>query len=255
MNFLTSSLLQSPTVNHGFFTRKNGHSSGIYAALNCGSGSKDVPEHIAANRQSALATMGGDAANLCGLYQIHSNIVHFLDAPWQNDNPPKGDGLVTRQKNLALGILTADCAPVLFTDPQNGVIGAAHAGWQGAVTGIIENTIDVMCNNGAERQNIIAAVGPCIAQQSYEVGGEFLTRFVNEDPKYEKFFAQSPNEGRYLFNLKLFTAHRLENAGIKKTDVFSEDTYADDEHFFSYRRSTHKDEKDYGRQISIIMLL
>ncbi len=255
MNFLTSPLLLTPTVKHGFFTRKNGRSSGIYHALNCGLGSDDVPEKVKYNRQSALSAIGGASAKLCGLYQIHSNIVHYLEEPWQNDNLPKGDGLVTRQKNFALAILTADCAPILFTDPQNGVIGAAHAGWQGALTGIIENTIDMMCKYGAERQNIIAAVGPCIAQINYEVGCEFFIRFVSEAPEYEKFFTKSLNEGCYLFNLKLFTAHRLENTGIKKTDIFSKDTYADNEYFFSYRRSTHKDEKDYGRQISIIMLL
>lgn len=252
---LTSPLLQSPDIRHGFFTRKDGHSSGLYASLNCGPGSDDSPDDVTKNRQAVLSSLDPRALKLCGLYQIHSNIVHYLDVPWQQNSLPKGDAIVTRQKNIALGILTADCAPVLFSDPENGIIGAAHAGWKGALTGILENTVHMMCQQGAEISNIAVAIGPCIAQENYEVGAEFLKHFTDQNPDHQRFFRDSPNKNHYLFDLKGFSLHRLIDAGLDKITSLPHDTYADEEAFFSYRRATHRHEKDYGRQISAIMLL
>ncbi len=243
-------LLQHSNIRHGFFTRKGGCSSGIYTSLNCGPGSDDNPENVKKNRHTILAELGSQGATLCGLHQIHSNIVHYMDTPWV-DELPKGDAVVTRQKNIALGILTADCAPVLFADPENGVIGAAHAGWKGALTGILENTIQIMCQKGAKIPNIIATIGPCIAQKNYEVGPEFLEKFA----EHQHFFIKSTKKDHYLFDLKGFVTYRLEESGLDKITALPQDTYSDEDILFSYRRATHQGEKDYGRQISTIMIV
>ncbi|MBL4801758.1 MAG: peptidoglycan editing factor PgeF [Emcibacter sp.] len=255
MPSLTCPNLLSPNIRHGFFTRKGGHSSGLYSSMNCGPGSDDNPHLVLKNRQRILLELAPQADQLCGLYQIHSNIVHFLEEPWTGDNLPKGDAMVTRQKHIALGILTADCAPVLFADPKNGVIGAAHAGWKGALTGILKNTLRMMCHNGAEISSITATVGPCIAQENYEVGPEFLTSFKNQQADHRQFFQDSPNKDHYLFDLKAFCMDRLTRYGLKNITCLPHDTYARKDLFFSYRRATHHHEKDYGRQISTIMLL
>ena len=252
---LTSPLLHGTNIRHGFFTRKGGHSSGLYTSLNCGPGSDDRLQDVAKNRQAVLSAFGSEATHLCGLYQIHSNIVHYLEAPWQVDSQPKGDAIVTRQKDIVLGILTADCAPVLLADVENGVIGAAHAGWKGVLTGILENTIHMMCQQGAEISNITATVGPCIAQENYEVGAAFLKHFTDQQPDHQNFFRDSPNNNHYLFDLKGYSLSRLAKAGLDNITSLSHDTYADEEAFFSYRRATHRHEKKYGRQISAIMLL
>ncbi len=246
-----SSLLSHSNIRHGFFTRKGGCSTGIYASLNCGPGSDDKPENINKNRQTILSKFAPHATRLCGLYQIHSNIVHSLDTPWDDDRIPKGDAMVTRKKNIALGILTADCAPVLFADPANGVIGAAHAGWKGALNGILENTAHMMCREGADISKITAVVGPCIAQENYEVGPEFLENF----PDYNQYFIPSREKDHYLFDLKAFCLNKLEKTGIGYIEMLPHDTYGDSDNFFSYRRTTHRHEKDYGRQISTIMLV
>lgn len=248
---IRSSLLSLPNIRHGFFTRKGGCSSGIYASLNCGSGSDDTPENIKKNRRTILTELDPHAARLCGLYQIHSTIVHYLETPWADDSPPRGDAIVTRRKNIALGILTADCAPVLFADPENGVIGAAHAGWKGARTGILENTVHMMCHKGAEVSSIIAVVGPCIARENYEVGPEFVENF----PEDQQYFTASYRQGHYLFDLKAFSLSKLEKLSLGKIEILARDTYGDKDNFFSYRRTTHRGEKNYGRQISTIMLL
>jgi len=252
---LQSPLLLTPTVKHGFFTRNGGQSSGIYAALNCGLGSDDAPADVRNNRQMALSSLAGTDAKLCGLYQIHSNIVHDLEIPWDEHRLPQGDAVVTSQKNIALAILTADCAPVLFSDPVNGVIGAAHAGWKGALAGVLENTINMMCQKGAERCHISAAIGPCIAQTNYEVGPDFYKNIMEKSQNYQIFFKDSINEDHYLFDLKNFILHRLNNAHIQNTSLLPHDTYDNKDDFFSYRRTTHLGEKDYGRQISLIMLI
>jgi len=244
-----------PNIRHGFFTRNGGCSSGIYQSLNCGPGSDDNPDNVNRNRQSILSYLAPHPARLCGLYQVHSNIVHYLEMPWKKDRRPRGDAFVTRQKNIALGILTADCAPVLLADPVNGVIGAAHAGWKGALTGILENTLRMMLDKGAELSQISATVGPCIAQENYEVGPEFLACFTNQSPDHRHFFINSSKKNHYLFDLKQFSLNVLEKSGLDNITALPHDTYADEDNFFSYRRATHRSEKDYGRQISAIMIL
>ncbi len=242
-------------ISHGFFTRQGGCSTGIYKSLNCGPGSDDTPENVKRNRQTICASLGGENVRLCGLYQIHSNIVHYLDNTCGDYILPRGDALVTKQRNTALGILTADCAPVLLADPINNIIGAAHAGWKGALTGILENTVKMMCDNGAALENICAAIGPCIAQENYEVGPEFLENFMARNAKYKNYFINSPKEGHHLFDLKGFATKRLKEIGIMNIDILPFDTYANADNFFSYRRTTHHNEEDYGRQISVIMRL
>ncbi len=241
-------------ISHGFFTRQGGCSTGLYKSLNCGPGSDDTPENVKRNRQTICASLGDENGRLCGLYQIHSNIVHYLDNACGDYILPRGDALVTKQRNTALGILTADCAPVLLADPINNIIGAAHAGWKGTLTGILENTVKMMCDNGAALENICAAIGPCIAQENYEVGPEFLANFIKQNIKYKNYFINSPKEGHHLFDLKGFATKRLKEIGIMNIDILPFDTYADADNFFSYRRTTHQNEEDYGRQISVIMI-
>lgn len=231
-------------VLHGFFTRGGGVSTGIYGSLNCGPGSDDDPAHVVENRARALNPLS-ETADLIGLHQIHSNIVHIIDAPLRLE----GDGFVTNRPGLALSILTADCAPLLFADPQAGVIGAAHAGWKGAATGIIENTVQKMCDLGAERSRITAAIGPCIAQPSYEVGPEFYDK-INDS----RFFTPSNKNGHHQFDLPGYILAQLHKSGLTKIDHIARDTYCQEQDFFSYRRTTHRGENDYGRQISIILL-
>jgi len=245
--------LDHPEIRHGFFTRKGGGSSGLYSSLNCGPGSGDIPEIVTENRRRALSCLKVPGASISGLYQVHSSVVHTLDVPGKAGQLPKGDAMVTDRKNIALAILTADCAPVLFADPAHQVIGAAHAGWQGALGGILENTIGEMCRIGAERRDIIAAVGPAISQKNYQVGAEFREKFITRSANYRLFF--TPDGERYLFDLKGFISQRLKNSGIADISLLPHDTYADANDFFSYRRATHRGEKDYGRQISLIMLL
>jgi len=252
---LTSPILaDKPVIKHGFFTRKGGCSTGLYHALNCGIGSEDNPENVKKNRKAVLSSFGRPAVKLCGLYQIHSNIVHFVDQSWRDSPLVKGDALVTRQSNLALAILTADCAPVLLADAENGVIAAAHAGWRGALSGILENTIDMMCHHGAARGNIHAAVGPCIAQKNYQVGPEFFAEFEKRTGDAQSFFIESTKKDHYQFNLKAFVLSRLNHAHIQESTALAHDTYGDEDNFFSYRRTTHFGKKNYGRQISAILL-
>jgi YfiH family protein len=250
--YLTSDILPSP---HGFFTRNGGCSEGIYKSLNCGTGSNDDADHILKNRCTALNEISKNA-DLIALYQIHSNITHIIDIPTterlQGDRAGerrRGDSIVTNKPHLALSILTADCAPVLFHDAKNNVIGAAHAGWNGAYSGVLQNTVKTMCEIGAEREHINAAIGPCIAQASYEVGPEFFERI--DQPQ---FFIPSEKTHHHLFDLPAFVQDQLICCSIEQIDHLESDTYQEEESFFSYRRSTHKNQKDYGRQISIICL-
>jgi len=249
--------LKSPilkNIPHGFYSRQGGCSEGLYTSLNCGLSSQDNPVHILQNREIVRQQMGGGALKLCGLKQIHSNIVHKLDKPWNNDNMPEGDAMVSQNPDVILAILTADCAPVLLADPQAGIIGAAHAGWKGAHLGIIENSIKAMCLIGAKRHNIRAAIGPCIHQQSYEVGPEFFSRLSAEHKDYQNFFQPSDQENHHLFDLESFVENKLLKSEVSQIDKIGQDTYRQDSRFFSYRRSTHNHEKDYGRQISVISL-
>ncbi len=241
-------------IGHGFFTRQGGISEGVLTSLNCGYGSGEAPENVTENRNRAMTMIGCTANRLNTVYQVHSPDVAVADDTWTFDDRPKADAIVTRRKNLAIGVLTADCTPVLFADAENGVIGAAHAGWRGALAGVLENCVRVMEENGAERKHISAAVGPCIHQKSYEVGPEFVQTFVQEDPTSEQFFAPSERDGHAQFDLPGFARSRLEKLDLKRVGDVAVDTYTDQERFFSYRRATHLNEMDYGRGLSAIIL-
>jgi YfiH family protein len=251
--FHESELLVSPGVVHGFFTRQGGVSKDIYAGLNCGPGSNDNKKDIRENRRRAAAALGFAVDHLCTLYQVHSNTVLTVNKPWVTA-PLDADAMVSKTPGLLLGILTADCAPVLFSDAQAGVIGAAHAGWKGAMGGVLENTIDVMMSLGAKRETIAAAVGPCIGQQSYEVGAEFAANFFEKDETSRPFFIPGPREGHPLFHLEGYVVDRLKRAGLQHIEASAMDTAADAAQFFSYRRKTLRGERDYGRQLSAIGL-
>ena len=247
----TAPLLDLPGIGHGFFDRQGGVSEGLYESLNCGTGSRDAPAAVAENRARVAASLG--AQSLVSLAQVHSAIVHTVGADWDGASRPEGDGLVTKRPGVALGILTADCAPVLFADRDAGVIGAAHAGWKGAIGGVTDATIAAMVALGAERGRIVAAVGPCIAQASYEVDAGFARRFEDHDPENERFFAAGRAD-HFQFDLEGYVARRLAVAGVTRVELLGADTYAQPDRFYSYRRATHRGEPDYGRQISLIGL-
>jgi len=251
---MTLEIITSDALNtrHGFFTRIGGASAGIFAGLNCGPGSSDQDDVVQMNRHMVAKSLGVTDENLATLYQIHSPKVITLDAPLTGARP-KADAMVTKTKGLALGILTADCAPILFYDRTSRTIGAAHAGWKGALSGVIGAVIRAMEALGADRQTIHATVGPCISQQSYEVGQEFLEAFIAEGMRYSEFFAQGEGD-RYQFDLPRFCLHQLRAEEIGQANWSGHCTYADEERFFSYRRATHRHEPDYGRQISAIVL-
>lgn len=252
---LTSTALdRSPRVRHGFFTREGGVSDGRYSSLNCGLGSADDPERVIENRRRTMGRLGlGDDA-LVTTYQIHSAQVVVADAPWPAEDRPRADGMVTRTPGVALGILTADCAPVLFADPEAGVVGAAHAGWRGALSGVVEATITAMVGLGADRSSIAAAVGPCIQRASYEVGPEFQAQFIDDEPDTADLFDASSHSDRFRFDLAGYVARRLAAARLAEVEVLPLDTYADADRFFSYRRTTLNGGGDYGRLLSAIAL-
>lgn len=239
-------------VPHGFLGRRGGVSQGVVAGLNVGLGSQDDPAAVAENRRRAAAAVL-PGAPLASLYQVHSADVVRVNAAYPDAERPHADALVTERPGLLLGILTADCAPVLFADAQAGVVGAAHAGWKGALAGVTDATIAAMEKIGARRDRIAAAIGPCIARASYEVDDGFLGRFAAIDPENERFFA-SGRDGRYQFDLEAYVTHRLAAAGLARIEALGLDTYAQSDRFYSYRRATHKGEPDYGRQISLIGL-
>lgn len=241
-------------IVHGFFTRLGGVSQGLYASLNCGPGSNDSADAVRENRHRAAQRLGVASARLCTLHQVHGSSVITVEAAWRHEERPRADALVTRQAGFALGVLTADCAPVLFADPVAGVIGAAHAGWQGAFGGVLEATVDAMERQGATRKNIAALVGPAIAQDSYEVGPEFFERFVAASVENAAFFQPSSRMGHHLFDLVGFVRARLEGARLGRIAALGVDTYADERRCFSYRRATHWREGDYGRLLSAIAL-
>lgn len=236
---------------HGFFTRKGGASSGVFAGLNCGSGSSDQAEIVAINRGRVAEAMGVAPDALAAVHQVHSADVVTITAP--GEARPRADGLVTRQPGIALSILTADCQPVLFADPESGVIGAAHAGWRGAFDGVLEATVSAMAGLGARPDRICAVIGPCISQAAYEVSEEFLQTFLTEDPQNARFFANG-RAGRYQFDLPSYGLYRLREAGVGEASWTGHCTYADPARFFSYRRTTHAGEADYGRLIATIRL-
>ena len=237
---------------HGFLGRRGGVSVGECTGLNVGYGSKDDREAIAGNRRLAIAAILADA-ELATVHQVHSAEVVVAGAPSPQDERPRADAMVTDTPNLLLGILTADCAPVLFADHQAVVVGAAHAGWRGALAGVTDATIEAMERLGARREHIHAAVGPCIAQPSYEVDDAFRVRFLDSDPDNGRFFIAGA-AGKPHFDLEAYVVHRLIAAGIEEVEALNLDTYADPDRFFSFRRATHRGEADYGRQLSAIAI-
>lgn len=244
--------LKVPGVSHSFFTREGGVSGDIFASLNCGPGSGDNTESVIENRNRVRETLG--ANSLVSLYQIHSPKAVTVAEAWTYDARPRADAMATNVAGIAIGILTADCAPVLLADTKAKVIGAAHAGWKGALGGVTDSVIAEMERLGANRAHISAAVGPCISQANYEVGTEFLDAFVKPDPANARFFMPSDRAGHHRFDLEAYVVHRLRGAGLQNITALHACTYARESEFFSYRRATHRGETDYGRQISAIVL-
>ena len=253
MLILHAKNLSLPRLAHGFFGRQGGVSEGIYATLNCGPGSGDDRAKVIENRHRAMQALGADA-RLVTLYQIHSAKAVIVTEPWEIAESPQADGLATALPGIALGLLTADCAPVLLADAEAGVIGAAHAGWKGALDGVVESTVAVMARLGAMRGRIAAAIGPCISQASYEVDNEFRALFTQADSASARFFAPDDRPGRFRFDLENYVAARLALAGVVNAEKLGACTYARAGDFYSFRRATHAGEKDYGRDLSAIML-
>jgi hypothetical protein len=251
---LQSPLLSAiPGLRHAFFTREGGVSQGIYGSLNGGIGSSDDAVHVAENRRRMAETMGVTLENFLSVYQVHSPDAVVATGPWQGNARPKADAMVTANAGLAIGVTAADCGPVLLVDPKARVIGAAHAGWKGALTGVLESTVEAMERLGAERGRMVAAIGPLIRQPSYEVGSEFVERFIEADAENTVYFLPSRRECHSMFDLAGFIRMRLEQAGVSVIDDLGIDTYSD-ERFFSYRRSVHRNEPDYGRHVHAIVL-
>jgi YfiH family protein len=239
-------------IAHGFLGRLGGVSEGVCAGLNVGLGSDDDRSAIAENRRRAVAAVA-PGSKLVTLHQVHSAEAIYVIAPYGDDSRPRADAMIADRPGLLLGILTADCAPVLLADRESGIVAAAHAGWKGALGGVVEATVAGMERRGADRARIAAAVGPCIARRSYEVDENFLRRFAEADPEHERFFSLG-REGHHQFDLEGFVLSRLAAAGLTRIEALGEDTYSQPERFFSYRRATHRGEADYGRQISLIAL-
>ncbi|WP_137136081.1 peptidoglycan editing factor PgeF [Rhizobium sp. FKY42] len=247
------SQLETHGIRHGFFTKGGGVSDGIYASLNVGLGSNDDANKVLENRRRVAAWFGQPLERLATVHQIHSTDVIVMDDRYDGSRP-QGDAMVTATPGLILGVLAADCGPILFADAKAGIIGAAHAGWKGALGGIAENVIGAMMSLGASLENITAALGPSIGPASYEVGPEFVERFVTQDARFQRYFTPSTKAGHAMFDLPSLTTQRLLDAGIRAENL-AIDTYPDQDRFFSYRRTTHAMEPDYGRQISAIAIM
>jgi YfiH family protein len=241
-------------IRHAFFSREGGVSDGIYASLNGGQGSDDVAAHVNENRARMAATLGVTPSRFLTAYQVHSPDVVVADKPWTRETRPQADAIVTRVPNLGIGVSTADCGPVLLADADARVIGAAHAGWRGALTGVIEATVAAMERLGAQRPRIVAAIGPMIRQPNYEVGPELIARFRAADPDNARFFTPSGRAGHAMFDLAGYVAARLAAAGVARVEDLALCTYGD-ARFYSYRRATHRAEPDYGRHINAIALV
>jgi YfiH family protein len=240
-------------IVHGFYTRSGGYSNGIYESLNAGPGSRDDPEKVRLNRQAIVRNLGLDGGEIVTSWQIHSADVVVASKPWGTDKP-KADAVVTRAANLPIGVVTADCGPVLFCDAENKVIGAAHAGWKGATSGILENTIETMIKEGARLEGIRATLGPTISGKSYEVGPEFVDNLLSMNATNRNYLSSSLNKGHANFDLPAYIVNRLKKAGVQANSL-DICTYQDEKRFFSYRRMTHRGEADYGRQISVIAIV
>jgi YfiH family protein len=250
-----STLEALPGIRHGFFTRAGGVSDGIYASLNGGLGSADAPDHVGENRRRMAASLGVRPDSFVTCYQIHSPQVVVAEAPWTRENAPRADAIVTRMPDLAIGVTTADCGPVLFADSVARVAGAAHAGWKGALGGVLEATLDAMEQLGASRNRIVVALGPMIRQANYEVGTDFKERFCAEADGNAAFFKPAQRPGHAMFDLPGYIGTRFARAGVHSVEDLGLCTYADPARFFSYRRSTHRGEPDYGRHVNAIALL
>jgi YfiH family protein len=248
------SLAKLPGIRHGFFTRAGGVSEGLYESLNGGVGSEDSPAHVAENRARMARHLGVPPEHFLTCYQIHSPEVVVAETPWAVAERPRADAIVTRVPHLAIGVSTADCGPVLMADPQARVIGAAHAGWRGALTGVIERTLSTMEKFGAKRSRIVAAAGPMIRQPNYEVGQDLMDRFVAVEPNTVRFFKPATRPGHAMFDLPGYVVSRLRRAGVEAIEDVGLCTYADPAQFYSYRRSTHRGESDYGRHVNAIAL-
>ncbi len=249
-----TSLATLAGIHHAFFTRAGGVSQGVYASLNGGVGSNDAPDKVAENRARMAAALGVSADRLVTPYQVHSPNVVVAEEPWTPENRPRADAVVTRIPRLAIGVSTADCGPLLFADGKAGVVGAAHAGWRGTFAGVIEATISAMEQLGADRGRIIAALGPTIRQANYEVGPEFVERFIATDAANARFFTRSRRADHAMFDLAGYIAARIVRAGIAQFEDLGLCTYAEPERFFSYRRTTLRGEPDYGRHVNAIAL-
>lgn len=253
-------MLQAPSlakltrIRHAFFTREGGVSQGVYATLNGGVGSNDEPDKVTENRARMARALGVEPQYFLTPYQIHSPDVVIAEEPWTPATRPRADAVVARKPGLAIGISTADCGPLLFADSEAGVIGAAHAGWRGAFTGVIEATLAAMETLGANRTRIAVALGPTIRQPNYEVGPEFVERFQAADSDNMRFFIASPREGHAMFDLTGYIATRVKHAGITQFEDLGLCTYANPDRFYSYRRTTQRGEPDYGRHINAIAL-
>ncbi|WP_081944364.1 peptidoglycan editing factor PgeF [Thalassospira australica] len=252
--FEAESLSDAQGVRHGFLSRKGGVSDGIHGGLNVGFGSDDDADRVAENRARAASAFDTSADRLTTVYQVHGIDVAVLDKPLSRDEAPKADAMVTDRPNVMLGILTADCTPVLFHDPVAGVIGACHSGWRGSYAGISASTVDAMVQLGARRENICGAVGPCIARASYEVDGTFRDTILKGPEGAEDLFDPSARDGHFMFDLPEYVRRRTIATGIASVELVARDTLAEEDLFYSYRRTTLRKEPDYGRQLSAIML-
>ena len=241
-------------IEHGFFTRLGGVSEGLYESLNCGVGSHDVPDAVTENRKRVAELLAAKPDKLATVHQKHSNVAVVADETWEPDTRPEADAVVTATRGIVVGIVTADCAPVLLCDPEAGVIGAAHAGWRGALVGIVEATVEAMKGLGAAEERILAAIGPAISQGAYEVGADYKARFLKTEPDAGAFFVNDEGTGEPHFDLPAYVANRLTQTGVNEIYDLGICTYDDDTRLYSYRRSRHHGEVDYGRQISAIVL-
>jgi len=243
-----------PETRHAFFTRQGGVSRGLFASLNCGWGSGDDLKAVARNRAIAAAELGLAADRLVTCHQVHGTDIVRVERPWRREDNPHADGTVTKVPGIALGVLAADCAPVLFADREAGVIGAAHGGWRGTLAGVMEAAVDAMVALGADRQRIRAGIGPCIAQPSYEVGPEFPGNFTARDADSVRYFIPASRPGHFLFDLPGYIAFRLQRLGLAAVERAAHDTAANEDLFFSYRRACLRGERDYGRGLAAIAL-
>jgi polyphenol oxidase len=243
-----------PGVRHGFFTRQGGHSSGIYASLNCSFGSKDDNSAVTRNRETVAARLQVEADRLMTVWQSHSPDVIMVEAAWDVRSPPEADAMVTSRPGIAVAVMSADCTPILFADRAGRAVGVAHAGWKGALGGVLEATIAAFERQGVQPSDLSATIGPTIGQANYEVGPEFFDGFLAEDPANQRFFTTSSRPSHHLFDLPGYVTTRLQRLGLAEVEDLALCTYADETRFFSYRRATHRGEPNYGRLISAIVL-